>query len=358
MDHPIDGKSNARKYSLLFQHVSSPCTLPTKLSHGCYRKFNTAWLDKYPWLRYSRIRDGLFCGACFLLLPKDKQKDKVARELTIFELGQDQWCLSTHSNHSYHVLQSADVLKSSIENPASRIDVMVSSALQSRIAENKHIVRQIVRAVIFLAKQGWHFEAMWKIFVLRRILVIFWPCWAMLDETDRVLHNHLYLGLGTKSQNEIINIIGYDVICAGIIAEVQKTFYSIMTNEVSCHHVEHFPLCLCFVDEKCEILIRFLKLERVRAVDITDATISSLEGMGLSLNELRGQGYDGASTTSGEVRSSKTDSKETKALYTHCAGHSKSWPNIYTLLKLFVHFPWANALANVRHLLLGDWTTI
>lgn len=43
------------------------------------------------------------------------------------------------SKHLYHQedLQSADTLKSTIENPTYRIDVMTSSALQSRMAENK-----------------------------------------------------------------------------------------------------------------------------------------------------------------------------------------------------------------------------
>lgn len=43
-----------------------------------------------------------------------------------------------------------------------------------------------------------------------------------------------------------------------------------------------------------------MKLERVRAKDITNAIVSTLEGLELSLNELRGQGYDGAATMSEE----------------------------------------------------------
>ena len=44
----------------------------------------------------------------------------------------------------------------------------------------------------------------------------------------------------------------------------------------------------------------------------------------LSLNELEGQGYDGASTMAGEnscVQKQIRDMQK-KALYTHCAGHS------------------------------------
>ena len=76
----------------------------------------------------------MFCGACVLLLDEDKRKDKGALVNKPFS----NWVklsdvLKTHSKHLYHrdALQSAEVLKSTIENPASRLDVMVSSALQT-----------------------------------------------------------------------------------------------------------------------------------------------------------------------------------------------------------------------------------
>ena len=52
--------------------------------------------------------------------------------------------------------------------------------------------------------------------------------------------------------------------------------------------------------------------------------IATLSDVNLSLNELRGQGYDGASTMAGERSGvqKKIRDKQKKALYTHCAGHS------------------------------------
>ena len=57
--------------------------------------------------------------------------------------------LSKHAKHAYHhkALQDADILKNVIENPKSRVDILSSSVLQCRIKENKHIFRQIVRAI-------------------------------------------------------------------------------------------------------------------------------------------------------------------------------------------------------------------
>ena len=57
------------------------------------------------------------------------------------------------------------------------------------------------------------------------------------------------------------------------------------------------------MDERCNICEEFvalIKLERVRAIDIANAIVSMLEELGLSFDDLRGQGYDGASTMCGE----------------------------------------------------------
>ena len=128
--------------------------------------------------------------------------------------------------------------------------------------------------------------------------------------------------------NKVINIIGHDVIRGRIIADVNNArYFSVLADEVSCHNVEHMPLCLRFVDSKSHIreeFIAFIKLEQVRAKDITTAIISTIEGLGLSLDNLRGQGYDGASTMSGKNAGVQAliRQKQPKALYTHCAGHS------------------------------------
>ena len=104
---------------------------------------------------------------------------------------------------------------------------------------------------------------------------------AMLAENDNVLHGHLYQPrarnatyLSSRSHNEIINIIGCDIISAKIISELKEArFYSVLVDEVSSHNVEHLPLCLRFVDAKSEIQEEFVAFLRVRATDIVDATV-------------------------------------------------------------------------------------
>ena len=60
--------------------------------------------------------------------------------------------LTKHSKLVYHhdCMQAADALKASIVNPtSSQIDIISDSWLQTRIAQNKHILQQIVRAILF-----------------------------------------------------------------------------------------------------------------------------------------------------------------------------------------------------------------
>jgi len=125
----------------------------------------------------------------------------------------------------------------------------------------------------------------------------FWPFLKVFAENDSVLHAHLHWPrarnvtyLSPKSQNEIIEVIGFDVICTSIINEVKNAmFYSILADEVSSHNVEHMALCLHFVDENCDLqekFIGFVKLQSIRANDIANAIITTLEDLKLSLMHL------------------------------------------------------------------------
>ena len=51
-------------------------------------------------------------------------------------------------------MQDADIFKATIDKPSSRFDVMINSSLQDRLATKKHILQEIVRAILYLTKQG------------------------------------------------------------------------------------------------------------------------------------------------------------------------------------------------------------
>ena len=333
--------SNSQRYSVLYSHISPPSILPSSYSYGCNRKFNTTWLHKYTWLKYSPKLDGVFCGPCALFAGENRMDKGVLVNMPFSNWVKITEILSKHAKLAYHhkALQDADILKNVIENPMSRIDILSSSVLQSRIKENKHIFGQIVHAILYLTKQGLalrghrenlgesdesnpgNFLALMKVFA----------------QTDEILQSRLEKPraknatyLSASSQNEIINVIGLDYIRSKIISEIkQAKFFSVIADEVSSHNVEHLSLCLRYIDGYHDIQekhIAFVKLQRVRASDITNAIIGTLEDFGISLKDLRGQCFDGASNMSGSKSGvqKRIKDRQPKAIYTHCASHSLS----------------------------------
>jgi hypothetical protein len=232
-------------------------------------------------------------------------------------------------------MEEADTFRAVVDNPDSRLDVMVSTALQDRLARNKHILRQIVRAILYLTKQGLPLRGHREDISSNSNPGNFLALLKDRADNDEVLKKHLEQPLArnstylsSRSQNDIIGVIGFDIIRANILKEVKEAkFYAVLADEISSHNVEHLAVCLRFVDVSGEIreeFVSFIKMERVRAVDIEQAITRLLTDLGLSFDDLRGQGYDGASTMSGErsgVQRRILD-KQPKAVYTHCSGHS------------------------------------
>ena len=128
--------------------------------------------------------------------------------------------------------------------------------------ENKHIVQQIVRAVIFFGETAFRGDV--EDLSLRKNPDNFFALLKYFAETDAILSNHLNnpqaknaTYISPRSQNDIIP--GYDVILTDIVAEVKNSkYFSVLADEVSCHNVEHLPLCLRFVDGECNIREEFI----------------------------------------------------------------------------------------------------
>ena len=101
--------------------------------------------------------------------------------------------LSAHSKHSYQcfALQSVDIVKSSIENPASRIYVMVSSAYSQEFLRINQLSDKL--CVQFFSKLSKGLALRGNVQDLSsqknpgKFLAL-----TMLAEIDSVLHNHLY----------------------------------------------------------------------------------------------------------------------------------------------------------------------
>ncbi|KAJ8931949.1 hypothetical protein NQ314_015090 [Rhamnusium bicolor] len=136
--------------------------------------------------------------------------------------------------------------------------------------------------------------------------------------------------ISSDIQNELISITASHVQSL-IVKKIEKSkFYSVLADETTdISRIEQFSLCIRYVDEDEDgMKLREDFLTFVPVHDFTGATLAStlketLVSLGLNLNNLRGQGYDGASAMRGSFRGVQSIIREAypTAVYTHCASH-------------------------------------
>ena len=118
-------------------------------------------------------------------------------------------------------------------------------------------------------------------------------------------------------------------ILCDLASQIRKaTFYSIMGDECTdISNKEQFALCFQWVDDDICVHEDFFGLYQV--LDITANTLVSaikdtLIRINLSLQQCRGQCYDGATNMSGNLGgvAKQIINEEKRALFCHCYGHS------------------------------------
>ena len=82
--------------------------------------------------------------------------------------------------------------------------------------------------------------------------------------------------LSTQIQDELINIIAYDVLKTDQIDEVKKAkFFTILADKVESRHVEQLPICVRFVDKWNDIREEFKEFGKSTQVN-GEATFNEL----------------------------------------------------------------------------------
>ena len=133
----------------------------------------------------------------------------------------------------------------------------------------------------------------------------------VLASHDRILPEHLEhpqmqnaTYCSPEVQNEMIDIIGKELIQKTILNEVRKAkFFSIMAEEVTVHNKEQIPLCVRFVDSDRNVREEFLQFtnsKRITGEATAHDIMQSLQQLDLDIAHVRGQGYDGAANMSSE----------------------------------------------------------
>ena len=144
--------TDGQRYKLLKEHYRprADFRFPRTFSNGCYRSFQYKWLEKYPWLVYSKVVNGGFCKFCALFSRnRDSLGMLVNKPFTMWVKVHK--IVEGHASNNYHFRAVHDALdfQRSIEHPETNIDVRMSSNLFQCIQENRHIVKCCAECILY-----------------------------------------------------------------------------------------------------------------------------------------------------------------------------------------------------------------
>ena len=98
--------------------------------------------------------------------------------------------------------------------------------------------------------------------------------------------------LSPDIQNELIRIIGKEIMQSGIVEEIKDAkFFSTMADEATAHNKEQCAFCVRFGDKEDNIrekFLDFLPLIRTTGEHIAGTTLKAIENLGLDISNVRG----------------------------------------------------------------------
>ena len=226
------------------------------------------------------------------------------------------------------------------KNPSQSISTILDKEAQRIMANNLKVLESLVKIVMLCGKQGlalrghrddqisWGESQEDKCSNQGNLVELV----RFRAEHDHILAQHLASSpqnaryTSKTIQNELVEVIGV-AIRNDILQEVQSAkYYSIIADEVTdVSNKEHLSLSIRYVSSGTvkEMFIDFVEVERITGKALSEAILHWLAVNGLSVKDLRGQCYDGASNMSGARSGCQAviQRHAPKAVYVHCSSH-------------------------------------
>ena len=257
-------------------------------------------------------------------------KDQKNKEATYISKGFSAWkkapkCFYNHQDSACHQASSAYHL---VIPQCSDVGEMINSHVtQRRQVERKYLL-DVIKCLKYLARQGIPLQGLDNNDNLTQLL-------HLLATKDDNITKHLEGQFRHKYthhdiQNELLNIMASNVLRVKILTIRARKFYSLMADEgTDISNIEQLSFCVRSVDDDFNVsedFIGFYELTNIKSETIVNAIKDIVLRCHLSLNDCRGQTYDGASNMMGKRSGVSTQilAEQPKAMVTHCQGHSLS----------------------------------
>ncbi|XP_047979529.1 zinc finger MYM-type protein 1-like [Salvia hispanica] len=261
------------------------------------RCFRDVWYKDRDWLEYSVLNDAAYCFYCFLF-----KRDSVAPGDEAFTTGGfSNWKKALEKFNSHVGDKNSSHNKARIEyenflNQRQSVTYVVRRGITTKEKEYRIRLTATVDFIRFLLSQGLPIRGH--------------------DESSTSLnqgnfHERLkWYGLRNDEvgKKDVVRACAVETTLE-ILRELEDRFFFIMVDESrDCSTKEQMAIVIRFVNEKGEIIERFLALVHVKetkSICLKEAIDSAFAKFELSLSKLRGQGYDGASNMRGKFNGLK-----------------------------------------------------
>ncbi|KAK9740787.1 hypothetical protein RND81_03G060100 [Saponaria officinalis] len=320
--HPMEKRNEIRRaYLKLKPYQPILRNFPYSGPEGHRRSFQSSWYKKFPdWLEYSLSKDAAFCFLCYLFADKPNPHTN-----TFTIIGFNNWKRVNEGKNCPFVTH-IDLL-----NDRDHIRYAFVSQEEAQIRKNRLRLETTIDVVRLLTLQACPLRGYDESANLdnQGNFLEFRKAFARYnDEVSRAIEHTSYNAqyIAPSIQKEILHIISTKV-RNYIREEIGESKFCIMVDEARDEAKrEQMAIVLRFVDKKGLIKERFFDL--VHVTDTSAATLkkevcSVFTKHKLFVENLRGQGYDGASNMRGEWNGLQALflADCPYAYYVHCFSH-------------------------------------
>lgn len=318
--------TEAEKISLLIGKWDSEdlCKykFPLRNISGYNRRLNPKVMKQASWLRYSPSADSVYCGYCYSF---GVQAFRTSDWSNISKF------VDRHvgENASHHTAVARGQAFIDVHRGAPDIRQQLQNQRVQAIEENRAILKSITEVVVTMARQN---------ISLRGHVPEesnFNSLMALVAQHNSTLRHHLENVRGNAKytspeiQNELLDLSA-QLIVNNIASDCKKAgCYAFIADESTDVSVkEQISVCVRFVQKGNngrhiirEEFLSFVDADKgTNAEALTTKFLEALNNLGLPLDQMRAQGYDGASVMSGHINGvqARIQRQNPKAAYIHC----------------------------------------
>ncbi|XP_077972730.1 52 kDa repressor of the inhibitor of the protein kinase-like [Styela clava] len=325
--------TDAERYRLLTSDGPKNVTILDTVRQS-RRKFLKKWLDDNrfcSWLVYTQLSDGRgLCKICIVMQARLKHgtlRDTAFVTRPCIDYKKFMKKAVAHRDTNYH-RESNTAAKNFVKSMETGQNVRANMEAQyaTQTKENRRIMTSIVKTVMFCASGNIPLRGHSGDSGNFVNLLLF-----RIDAGDEDLKWHFARMAGNAKytspmiQNEILKVAS-DMIVQDIVMKANKSFVSVIADE-SCDISGKEQLSIVFRNVKggevCERFTGLVEMDSVSVESISSNILTHLSGIGVDLQKLVGQGYDGATTMAGHVSGvqKRIRDKYPRAIFVHCASH-------------------------------------